>query len=81
MRNVRRAYSKAREAVGEEIDITVHCHNELDTPSAIEVARAVEPMNPLFVEHPLNVPFPEAGMALKPWRSPAELHRNWPRAA
>ena len=29
------------------------------------VARAVEPMNPLFLEDPLNVPFSEAWMALK----------------
>src|SRR5713101_7884357 len=29
----RRAYSNAREAVGEEIDMAVHCHNERDTPS------------------------------------------------
>ena len=65
LRKVRRAYSNAREAVGEEIDIAVHCHNELDTPSAIAVARAVEPMNPLFLEDPLNVPFSEAWMALK----------------
>jgi L-alanine-DL-glutamate epimerase-like enolase superfamily enzyme len=65
IRKVRRAFSNAREAVGEEIDIAVHCHNELDTPSAIAVARAVEPMNPLFLEDPLNVPFSEAWMALK----------------
>jgi L-alanine-DL-glutamate epimerase-like enolase superfamily enzyme len=65
LRNVRRAYTNAREAVGEEIDIAVHCHNELDAPSAIAVARAVEPMNPLFLEDPLNVPFSEAWMALK----------------
>jgi galactonate dehydratase len=65
LRNVRRAYSNAREAVGEEIDIAVHCHNELDTPSAIGVARAIEPMSPLFLEDPLNVPFSEAWMALK----------------
>src|SRR6266478_8336304 len=65
LRSVRRAYANAREAVGEEIDIAVHCHNELDTPSAIAVARAVEPMNPLFLEDPLNVPFSEAWMALK----------------
>jgi L-alanine-DL-glutamate epimerase-like enolase superfamily enzyme len=65
LRNVRHAYTNAREAVGEEIDIAVHCHNELDTPSALAVARAVEPMNPLFLEDPLNVPFSEAWMALK----------------
>jgi mandelate racemase/muconate lactonizing enzyme-like protein len=47
LRNVNRAYKNLREAVGDEIDIAVHCHNELDTPSAIGVAKAVETMSPL----------------------------------
>lgn len=65
LRKVRRAYANAREAVGEEIDIAVHCHNELDTVSAINVAKAIEPMNPLFLEDALNPPFSEAWMALR----------------
>jgi len=65
LRRVARAYANAREAVGEEIDIAVHCHNEFDTVSAINVAKAVEPMNPLFLEDALNVPFSEGWMALK----------------
>ncbi|MGH9663309.1 MAG: mandelate racemase/muconate lactonizing enzyme family protein [Bryobacteraceae bacterium] len=65
LRQVARAYANVREAVGEEIDIAVHCHNELDTPSAINVAKAVEPMNPLFIEDPLNPAFSEAWMALR----------------
>src|SRR5215467_3899313 len=56
LRNVARAYGNCREAVGENIDVAVHCHNELDTPSAIGVAKAVEPMNPLFIEDALNPP-------------------------
>jgi L-alanine-DL-glutamate epimerase-like enolase superfamily enzyme len=65
LRNVARAYGNCREAVGEDIDIAVHCHNELDAPSAIAVAKAVEPMNPLFIEDALNPPFSEAWMALR----------------
>jgi galactonate dehydratase len=65
LRKVARAYGNAREAVGDEIDIAAHCHNELDTPSAIAVAKAIEPMNPLFLEDPLNVTFSEAWLALK----------------
>src|SRR5215471_13529186 len=65
LRNVSRAYGNCREAVGDEIDIAVHCHNELDSPSAAAVAKAVEPMNPLFVEDALNPPFSEAWMALR----------------
>jgi galactonate dehydratase len=65
LRKVARAYMNCREAAGEEIDVAVHCHNEFDTPSAIAVAKAVEPMNPLFLEDALNVPFSEGWMALK----------------
>ncbi|MBS1872187.1 MAG: mandelate racemase/muconate lactonizing enzyme family protein [Acidobacteria bacterium] len=65
LRKVARAYANCREAVGPDIDIAVHCHNELDTPSAIAVAKAVEPMDPLFLEDPLNVPYSEGWVALK----------------
>ncbi len=65
LRNVHNAFMNLREGVGDEIDIAVHCHNEFDTPSAIAVAKAVEPMNPLFYEDALNVPFSEGWMALK----------------
>jgi galactonate dehydratase len=62
---VRRAYELAREALGDEIDIIVHCHNELDVPSAIKVAQAVEPIQPLFFEDPLHPAFSESWMALR----------------
>jgi galactonate dehydratase len=65
IRNMGRAFMNAREAVGADIDIAVHGHNELDTPSSIAVAKAVEPMDPLFLEDPLNVTFHEGWAALK----------------
>jgi galactonate dehydratase len=65
LRKVARAYMNCRDAVGNDIDIAIHCHNELDTPSAIAVAKAVEPMDPLFLEDPLNVPFSEGWAAVK----------------
>jgi galactonate dehydratase len=65
LRNVHRAYNNLREAVGDEVDIAVHCHNELDTPSAIGVAKAVETMNPLFIEDILNPPFSQGWMAVR----------------
>lgn len=65
LRKVARGFMNAREAVGEDIDIACHCHNEPDTPSAIQIAKALEPMNPLFLEDPLNVPFSEGWMAIK----------------
>jgi len=65
LRRIARAYMNVREAAGDELDIAVHCHNEFDTPSAIAIAKAVEPMNPLFYEDPLNVPYSEGWLALK----------------
>lgn len=64
-RKVHRAYVLAREALGDDIGIIVHCHNELDVPSAIRVAKAVEPINPLVFEDPLAPNFSEAWMALR----------------
>src|ERR1700730_2106992 len=65
LRKVRRGYTNAREAVGENNDIAVHCHNELDPVSAIGGSQAVHPMTPLSVEDALNPPFSEAWMALR----------------
>jgi L-alanine-DL-glutamate epimerase-like enolase superfamily enzyme len=65
IRTVGRAYANIREAVGDSIDIAVHCHNEFDTLSAIQIAKAVEPINPLFLEDPMPVNFSEGWDALR----------------
>ncbi len=65
VRDVAAAYGLAREALGDDIDIIVHCHNELDLPSAIQVAQAVEPIQPLYFEDPLAPEFTDAWMALR----------------
>lgn len=65
IRRVRRGFQNLREAAGESIDIAVHCHNELDVTSAIQVAKAVEPIDPLFYEDPLQVPYTEGWSAVK----------------
>ncbi|WP_417307407.1 mandelate racemase/muconate lactonizing enzyme family protein [Devosia sp.] len=64
IRKVRRSYALAREHFG-ETDIIVHCHNELDTPSAIAVAEAVEEIKPLYYEDPLQPGFAENWVALR----------------
>ncbi len=64
-RDVHKAYVLAREALGDDIDIIVHCHNELDLGSAIRVAEAVEPIKPLFYEDPLAPNFSEAWSTLR----------------
>jgi galactonate dehydratase len=63
---IARGFANVREAVGDGIDIAVHCHNQYDTPSAIAVSRATEAINPLFIEDPLsNVEYCEGWMAIK----------------
>ncbi|HSW48812.1 MAG TPA: mandelate racemase/muconate lactonizing enzyme family protein [Bryobacteraceae bacterium] len=62
---VRRVFELAREALGPDYDIIVHGHNELDTPSAIKVAEAVEGIKPLWYEDPLPPLFSESWMALR----------------
>lgn len=65
IRKVRRSYELAREHLGDDIDIIVHCHCELDTPSAIAVAQVVEPIRPLYYEDPLQPGFSENWLALR----------------
>jgi galactonate dehydratase len=65
LRKVRRSYELAREHLGDDIDIIVHCHNELDTPSAIGVAQMVEAIAPLYYEDPLQPGFSENWLALR----------------
>jgi galactonate dehydratase len=62
---VRRVYELAREALGPDYDIDVHCHNELDLPSAIKVGKAVEGIKPLFFEDPIFPRFSESWAALR----------------
>jgi galactonate dehydratase len=64
-RKVGQVYSLAREALGPDYDIIVHCHNELDVSSAIKVAQAVEEIKPIFFEDPLSPAFSESWMALR----------------
>jgi galactonate dehydratase len=65
VRKVRRSYQLAREHLGDDIEIIVHCHNELDTPSAIAVAEAVEEIKPIYYEDPLQPGFSENWLALR----------------
>ncbi|MFH1085442.1 MAG: enolase C-terminal domain-like protein, partial [Chloroflexota bacterium] len=40
-------------------------HDELDVPSAVRVARAVEPINPLYYEDPLDIPYSDGWLTLR----------------
>jgi L-alanine-DL-glutamate epimerase-like enolase superfamily enzyme len=64
-RRVARGYANLREALGDEIDIAMHCVGQFDTPSAIGLCRAIEPIDPAFIEDPLPVRYSGAWLQLK----------------
>jgi L-alanine-DL-glutamate epimerase-like enolase superfamily enzyme len=53
LRDVRQGFENARLALGSDHDILVHCHWEYDLRTAIQLAEAVEPSKPLFLEDPM----------------------------
>lgn len=42
-----------RDVLGDEIEFSIHCHWEFDWPDALELARAVAPGRPWFLEDPM----------------------------
>jgi L-alanine-DL-glutamate epimerase-like enolase superfamily enzyme len=42
-----------RQAVGYEVDLAIDCHGQFDLPSAITLAKAVEPLRLLWLEEPV----------------------------
>ncbi len=67
-----RGYANIREALGNEIDIVVHCHWEFDFESALKLCRAVAPMRPWWVEDPLPIAYNEQWVKLTE-QSPAPI--------
>jgi L-alanine-DL-glutamate epimerase-like enolase superfamily enzyme len=64
-RRLATAFHNLRTALGDDIDIAMHWHGQLDTRSAIGAARAIEPIDPLWMEDPLSVPYSEGWLELK----------------
>ena len=65
IRQIVRGYENIREALGDDIDMIVHCHNEWDLPTATNLCQALEPIRLLWIEDPLPVVYSEAWKALK----------------
>jgi len=56
---IRQGFENCREALGWDHDIMVHCHWEYDFRTAVQLAEAVEPIKPLWLEDPLQVEYSE----------------------
>ncbi|HYZ83231.1 MAG TPA: mandelate racemase/muconate lactonizing enzyme family protein [Bryobacteraceae bacterium] len=57
---IRQGYENVREAIGWDHDIMVHCHWEFDVRTSIQIAEAVAPIKPLWLEDPLVVDYSES---------------------
>jgi len=57
--DIRQGFENCREAIGWDHDIMAHCHWEYDLRTAIQIAEAVEPIKPLWLEDPLQVEYSE----------------------
>ncbi len=62
---IRQGYENARDALGWETDIIIHCHNEWDLPTALGIAEAVAPIKPLWVEDAMPVLYSDTWKAFK----------------
>jgi len=60
IREIRQAFEYCRDAIGWDYDLIVHCHWEYDLRSAIQLAEAVEPIKPLWLEDPMPPDYSES---------------------
>ena len=57
---IRKGFENCREALGWDHDILVHCHWEYDLRTSIQLAEAIEPIRPLWLEDPLPAHYAES---------------------
>lgn len=72
LRQIGQAFENMREAIGWDHDLMVHCHWELDLPSALQLAEVVAPIKPLWLEDPLGVDYSDSWKTLAA-RSPVPI--------
>ncbi len=58
--NIAQGFENCREAIGWDHDLMVHCHWEYDLRTSIQLADAVAPIKPLWLEDPLPVDYSES---------------------
>lgn len=82
LRNARQGFENCREAVGWDHDIMVHNHWEFDVRTSMELANAVENMQPVWLEDPLPVAYSEGWKNLcASSKVPICTGENWMRRA
>jgi len=57
LREIRQAFEYCRDAIGWDCDLIVHCEGEYDLRSALQLAEALDPVKPLWLEDPMPPDF------------------------
>ncbi|MFT5090201.1 MAG: L-alanine-DL-glutamate epimerase-like enolase superfamily enzyme [Planctomycetota bacterium] len=65
IREIGRGFDNVREALGDDFDFIVHCHNEWDLPTAINACQVLASCEPMWIEDPLPVPYDDTWKALR----------------
>ena len=82
LRKIRQGFENCREAIGFDHEILIGCHWEFDLRSAIDLAEAIAPIKPMFLEDPLPVAYSESWKRLAQVSSvPICTGENWMRRA
>ena len=58
--NTQQGFENCREAIGWDRDLMVHCHWEYDLRTSIQIAEAVAPIRPVWLEDPLPVDYSDS---------------------
>jgi L-alanine-DL-glutamate epimerase-like enolase superfamily enzyme len=64
LREIRQAFEYCRDAIGWDRDLIVHCDGEYDLRAALQLAEALDPVKPLWLEDPLPPDFSPAWVRL-----------------
>ncbi len=64
LERIAQGFANLRDALGDDIDIAVHCHWEYDWMDALQLARTVAPIKPYWLEDPMPVDFSESWVKL-----------------
>ena len=60
LHKLRTSFGNVRKELGLDYDIMVHCHWEFDLRTSIQLAQAVEPIKPVWLEDPLGVDYSDS---------------------
>ncbi len=65
LRDIAVGFENCRNALGGDYDIICHCHWEYDLRTSIELAEAIAPVKPLWLEDPMPPDFSESWVKLR----------------